>query len=592
MSLHSYLTKIAEKESHGTGIQALKSWFKPYDHQKKAIDKMFSNRGRMILAHEMGLGKTVTAIYGFERLRHEGKATNALVVVPSGLRDNFAKNGVEKFTDSEYQVVGSAKETREKANYTRPENVKNNKKYTVVSYAMFRRDPVGLMRRAGADTMILDEFHKVRNERASTFKAAMQARQVATNFMGLTASLINNRPSEIATLMTISENQRQMTPAQFRRKFTKTVGFAKGFSGGKKKVRGLKNVPELLQRTVPRIDYADTSQVKGKTMPTKDIKDVQVPMSKDQYRLYQLALKRLGPVAEYITRRDPDVSVKDAEMIFAQISQARQIANSVHTGRKNVSVKRSAEITPKVKRLLDDTVEHLNEKGDNKVVLYSNLVKGGVDVLSAGLRSRGIDHAVFVGKGTDVGGTKVTAISRQKGVQDYKEGKKKVIILSGAGAEGLDLKNSTAFFALDGYFNPQRILQAEARARRLGGQAHRKPEERKVKIRRYQSTVPADARPGIFGKMLGKSTPQTTDEWMYNVAGRKFGVTDRFYKAFREPHKYIRKYRGSDGKMRYIYPKKEKPQSIWRRFFGSKPKDNRAAAPPKPQAVKQPGAKV
>jgi len=79
---------------------------------------------------------------------------------------------------------------------------------------------------------------------------------------------------------------------------------------------------------------------------------------------------------------------------------------------------------------------------------------------------------------------------------------------------------------------------------------------------------------------------------MYNVAGRKFGVTDRFYKAFREPHKYIRKYRGADGKMRYIYPKREKPKSLWSRFFGSKPKDNRAATPPKPQAVKQPEAKV
>ena len=94
---------------------------------------------------------------------------------------------------------------------------------------------------------------------------------------------------------------------------------------------------------------------------------------------------------------------------------------------------------------------------------------GGVDVLVAGLRARGIDPAVFVGKGTTVDGNKVTGISRQQGIKDYMGGKKRVIVLSGAGAEGLDLKNSTAFYSLDGHFNPERIIQAEGAGKRLEG---------------------------------------------------------------------------------------------------------------------------
>ena len=108
MGLGDYLTKAAEekKPKHGTGIPALKSWFAPFPHQAAAVDRMFANKGKMILAHEMGTGKTVTSIYGFEKMRHEGKAKKAIVIVPSGLRDNFAKNGVEKFTNSSWQAVG------------------------------------------------------------------------------------------------------------------------------------------------------------------------------------------------------------------------------------------------------------------------------------------------------------------------------------------------------------------------------------------------------------------------------------------------------------------------------------------------------
>ena len=112
--------------------------------------------------------------------------------------------GLAKFTDSSYQVVASSSE-KGRANYARPNKLSPDKDYTVISYAMFRRDPVGYMKKTGADTLILDEYHKVRNESSGVFKAAVEARPYAKNFIGLTASLINNHPSEIASLLTISE---------------------------------------------------------------------------------------------------------------------------------------------------------------------------------------------------------------------------------------------------------------------------------------------------------------------------------------------------------------------------------------------------
>ncbi|MAP23585.1 MAG: hypothetical protein CL582_21870 [Alteromonadaceae bacterium] len=585
MVWNSFFTKVSEKSAkpeHGTGIPSLKEWFKPYSHQESAVNRLFANKGKMILAHEMGTGKTVTSIYGFEKMRHEGKARKAIVIVPSGLRDNFVKNGIGKFTSSSWQAIGSRSEKAKKLGYIRP-GEEGDKDYTVVSYAMFRRDPVGFMRRTGADTIIADEFHKTRNERAATFKALAVARAFATNFMGLTASLINNDPSEIATLLTLSEGKRDLTPRQFKNRYTKTIGFTKGFGSGKKKVVGMQNVSDLTERTGTKIDYIRTTDLKGKTMPKKDIETIEVPMSKDQYRLYQLSLDKLGPIKKHITKRNPNVTVRDAKFLFAQISQARQLANSLATGRSDVSITQSSRRTPKVKRLLDDAESHLQEKSDNKAVIYSNLIRGGVDVLSAGLKERNIPHSIFVGKGTEVSGGKVTSISRQQGVLDYKEGKKRVIVLSGAGAEGLDLKNSTGFFSLDGHFNPQRVLQAEGRARRLGGQEHRPIEDRVVKVKRYHSTVPLSKRPGLVGRMFGRKTPRTTDQWMNSVAKRKFDQQEQFYGAYKTK-KHLYKYVDESGKTRYVYAKRPKKSPGFFSGFFSKRKTPEVGANQTPQS--------
>ena len=560
---------------------SLHTWFKPYDHQGAAVQKMLENDGRIILAHKMGLGKTATAVYGFELLKEQGKAKKALVVVPAGLRENFAKEGVGKFVkDPSWQIVASSSEGK-RENYVRPANLDpaKGKDYTVVSYSMFRRDPEGLMRATGADTLILDEFHKARNEGSGVFAAAIKARQMSKNFIGLTASLVNNDPAEVASLLTISEGKRMITPAEFRRKHVKTVGVERGFRGSTKKVKALQDKPRLVKNLEPRVDYAESSMLKGgKTLPKKDTRYVDVPMSKEQYKLYQLAMKDLGPLQTYITRRDKNVTVKDAETLFARTSQARQIANSVHAG-KRMSIENSARATPKVRKLLDDAQAHLAEKPDNKIVLYSNLINGGVDVLSAGLKARGVPHEIFVGKGTEVGGNKITSEVRDTGVANFKKGTKRVLVLSGAGAEGLSLNNATAFYALDGHFNPERIQQAEARVRRLGGQSHRAPEERVVDVRRYRSVAPASGASRLLPRFMqskkSRQQTQTTDQWMYSTAERKFKQNKELYDTLKEPNKYVRRWKDpKTNQWRYEYPKEQRTGVVSRlTSFFKKPRE-------------------
>jgi hypothetical protein len=488
-------------------------------HLLRAVEDLLGNKGTIVYGYGTGTGKTPISVAGIEVMRHLGKASKSLIVVPTGLRTNFAKGGIEKFTTSSYQVIGNQEESRKSDAYVYPDQLSPDKDYTVVGYEMFLSDPVGLMQRTGADTLVFDEFHKLRNPEGATHQAALQARAMAKNFIGLTGSIASNDPSDIAPLLQIATNGGFMSREEFQQRYKQQIGVRKGFFGDRKKIYALKNLQDLQMRAGPVLSYLDTEDLAGDKLPKRQVHEIDVAMSSQQKDIYNFALDEAGPLTAWKIRRNLPLDDRESAKMHNALAQARKASNSLSPFVRGMTLEQSAEQTPKVKRLLDDAQAHLEKMPDAKVVLYSNLIDGGIDVLAAGLRARGIDHGVFVGKDNEIGGDKVTSESRDQDVEDYKAGKKRVLVVSRAGAEGLNLKNSTGFFALDGHFNPEVIRQAEARVRRLGGLKHRDPENRLVEIRRYRSTLP---KPGFWARMFGGSEKEfSTDEWIYSTAKKK-----------------------------------------------------------------------
>ena len=539
-----------------TKTGGVKEGYSPYPHQQGAVDKFF-NRGQIILAHATGTGKTATALFAFEKAKAAGKAKKALVVVPAGLKTNFVEAGIKKFTTSTYQVVGSkaasGKDPDDSVRYL--DDVSPGPDYTVLSYEMFRRDPVGLMRRSGADTLIFDEFHKLRGERSLTHKAALQARQFAKNFIGLTASPVNNNPAEIATLVNIATNGQFMNKSLFKQRYMRTIGKQQGFWGGNKDIKALINPGEITHYVKPVVDV-QTGESLGESMPAKQVEEVRVPMSAEQKLHYDYIMDKLGPIKKMIASGETNLSPQQLSHVFGKIIHARRALNDISSSTPGVSKEQAALRTPKVQRLLDDVQKHLRETPDGKAVVYSNLIQGGLDVVAAGLKQRGVPFGVFSGTGRAIGDQRVTKDSRDLDIANFKAGKQKVVLLSGAGAEGLDLKNATGFFSMDGHWNPERVHQAEARVRRLGGQAHRAPENRVVKIKRYESVYPK-------GFLFNRHPGATVDEWVYNVARKKHNLNESMRSVLKQKtpkgmrmHKYLRKWRDPQtGEWEYEYAK-------------------------------------
>ena len=507
------------------------------------------------------LHNTFASIAAFDRLRRYEMAHKVVVVTPAGLKKNYL-DSVKKFSTFSTQSI----DPKGSKTGVYLDNIDPSKTVTAVSYDMFRTAPEEIMKATGADMLILDEYHKVRDPTGSTYRAAVVARQYAPNFLGLTGSIVNNDPSEVVSLANLAAGHVIMRPSQFNARYKYPVAVNKGFFGGKTKVTELRHIEDIKKRFGRYVDFLTTEDVGG-DMPKKEVEEIHVAMSPEQQRIYEYALKSVDPITARKIRMNLPMDYKEAAQVFTMILKARQASNSIAPFVKDITLEQAADRTPKVKRLIADTQDHLAKTPDGQVVLYSNLVNGGVDVLDAALTARGIDHALFVGKDREIAGEKVSATLRDQGVTDFLAGKKKVIVVSPAGAEGLDLRNATLFQSLDGHFNPERTRQAEARARRLGGLSQRAPEKRVVQVKRYYSVYP---KPGVWGRFWGRKAPTTTDEWINTVALQKHKLNTQLVSAFKQPvaagtnikpadvpkkpSKYIRRWKDAKGEWRYDYP--------------------------------------
>jgi hypothetical protein len=504
------MNKVAMYEDAIYKFAALNKDVHLYPHQEQSVNRP---DGSVIYAHGVGSGKTLTGIARFERMKSQGKASKALVVVPAGLRDNFSTQGVKKFTDSKVNVIGNKAEISSGQYH----NIDPTADYNVISYEIFRSNPEKYIRESGADTVITDESHRGKNEYTATANALKETRGLYKNYIGLTGSVVSNEIADVLPLVDVAsggkhnlgKNKETFTKKYLRRSTDEKY---KGLPEKRIPVAGFNNKKALGDELSKYVDYLDVDDVRDVAkIPKEDLNLVKVPVSKTQARIYRDLLHDDKKVRAMVTAKRLEI-FKDEEVAKAynKMIEARKLMNSVGSVHPGISLKESSRLTPKTKKLLDDLQSHLNDTPDGQALVFSNLINGGTDVLEAGLKDRHIDYGRFIGKGNKG----ITEEGRQQDISDYNKRKKKVMVISGAGGEGISLNDTTWEGVLDPHFNPEKMKQMEARGIRAHGLSHRNPEDRVVKVNRYMATMPK-----TFG--LFKSRYRTPDEFIYEVAQHK-----------------------------------------------------------------------
>jgi SNF2 family DNA or RNA helicase len=183
-----------------------------YPYQEPAVD-LFLGRGSLLVAYEMGLGKTPIAIACCESLLGNKDITRALLVVPASLRYQWAMS-LAAFTDLPTQVRvlrgqeitiphsdacvivdGPAAARRDQLCSA----IRTGAEYVICSYETVTSD-TRYIKRLKPGLVVLDEASAIKNF------GAQRTRRVKTALMSdyrlaLTGTPVENKPEEVFSIM-------------------------------------------------------------------------------------------------------------------------------------------------------------------------------------------------------------------------------------------------------------------------------------------------------------------------------------------------------------------------------------------------------
>lgn len=461
---------------------------KPQSHQVAAVKQLKKSRS-LLLNHSLGSGKTYTAI-----MSGEDTPGAKLVLTPASLQHNFKKE-LHKF------------------------NIPD-KDYHLVSYEKFRKNPESIVDKLKPSLIIADEFHRTQNQDSLLGSKLREIRKKSgARFLGLTGTVAQNHPSEIADLLYNASGYPVLgNKEQFKKHFINERKVYPGLIGrlmGRKP--GIVEEPKHLDQFKSITDryintFAGDKEYK-KHIPIVERETVRVPMDKPQQKIYDYTFGKSPYWVRYKIKHNLPLNKQESTNINSFLMGARQASTSLNPFGDKTQ-------TPKMKAVLHDLEYGIKHDPNFKGVVYSNFLEGGINPLSEALKKKKISFGTFTGEQTHK--------ERNQMVHDYNKGKLKTLLLSQAGGEGLDLKGTKFMGILDPNWNPSKTNQIIGRGARFKSHEHLPIEERKLKVKEYL----AEPSLGIFGKIKKIFRPDThaigTDEYIQSRSKEKEVLNKKF----------------------------------------------------------------
>jgi SNF2 family DNA or RNA helicase len=449
----------------------------PNEKEQRVLSKLQAAPG-LVLAHGVGTGKTRTAIQTSQQLQ---KPTD--VIVPAALQDNYKKE-LHKWLGRQ------------------PSNV------NIRSQQAVARNP----QNEHTGLMVVDEAHRLREPNSKLLKSLQQIR--ADKKLLLTATPVYNHPSDISALVNLAANK-QVLPenkADFNKKFISEkpvnpglVASLFGVSPGSEET--IKHSPELIRALKQYVDYEPGNSVAAQAQgfPSSREEVVKVPLHQQQQDIYKTIMGKAPLWTRWKVKAGLPPNRGELKALQAFLTGARQVSNSDYDFIRN---KKNA-ISPKIDSAASYLKNEIKNNPRYKGVVYSNYLSSGLAPYKANLDKAKIPYGEFSGS--------MPKAVRDQMVKDYNEDKLKALLISSAGAEGLDLKGTRLLQILEPHFNREKEKQIIGRAARYMSHAALPADEQNVLIQRYL----AQPRGNFLDKMMGKPVVRGTDEYISDIADRK-----------------------------------------------------------------------
>lgn len=383
------------------------------EHQKEAVKTLCENK-KYILADDLGLGKTTSAVVA----SLESQSKKILVICPASLKINW-KREIENYSDKTISIVEGKKW--------------EDADYVIINYDILKnfhsleKDVESIIRNSGFDLIIVDEAHAICNKQAQRTKLVNDIAMITDKVWLLTGTPVTSRPINYFNLLNLVD----CNVAQNWMAYVKRYCNGYQFRAGNRKiwnVSGASNLEELYERTKPFVLRRLKNDVLD--LPEKIITPVYMRLRSKEYE---------DVMGEYYEWYDKGGESDSLTMQFSKIAKVRQII-------ANEKVAQTIELC---ENILDQ---------DKKVIIFCNFT----DSLNA-IYNHFKKVAVKLDGSTPKG-------ERQEAVDKFQTDDKVKVFVGNIKAAGVGLTLTAAETVImnDLSFLPSDHSQAEDRAYRYG----------------------------------------------------------------------------------------------------------------------------
>lgn len=378
-----------------------------------------------ILADDMGLGKTLQALTFIKKISETSKTYPSLVICPTSLTHNWARE-IEKFFPSlKYTVVSGKPKDRE-------ELLNNFSDYDVIitSYALLRND-IDLYLSKNFEVVVVDEAQYIKNKEAKITRYVKLLKSQIK--VALTGTPIENSVSDLWSIFDFIMPGVLGNYQSFIERYSK---------------------PENHSELAKRISYFILRRKKEdvlKELPKKIEQNIFVPLSPEQSEIYENVARE---VRLSILKQVGEVGFEKSKIhILSGLTKLRQICNHPYLVSEEYKDVKSSKMEL-LMDLLDDAIQ-----GGHKVLVFSQFVEM-LKIIREELRKLGIKYSYLDGS------TK----NRQAVIDEFNQNDDiKVFLISlKAGGFGLNLTSADIVILYDPWWNPMIEKQAMDRAHRIG----------------------------------------------------------------------------------------------------------------------------
>lgn len=310
---------VAELDKHKREISflGLKKELRPY--QVSGVTRMAGELDlRALLADEMGLGKTAQALAALHARRQD--ALPALVICPASLKWNWAREVNMWLPDVTVRVLGGFSKRR---SYKPRKN-----EIAIVNYDVLanQKDKNGKLKNmgwasilagAGHKTIILDECHKIKNQKSKRNDAVRILANKIKYMIAISGTPIESRPAEFYPVLSMLDPRLFPNWWTFAHRYCGAVhtGWAWDFTGSS-------NIEELHSILTENIMVRRLKKDVLKDLPAKIRSVVPVEINMKDY------LKEENELRSYLARLRNDEIPKDKKNAegLARIERMKQAA--------------------------------------------------------------------------------------------------------------------------------------------------------------------------------------------------------------------------------------------------------------------------